>query len=83
MISQICISEGRREHTIHVLKNDQHRATQLLSPLQDKSYSERFSTLALPSLSHRHLRGDLIFQYKILDSDFGELHTPVYSSTSK
>jgi len=43
----------------------QRRATRLLPFIKDKSYEERLSILQLPSLAHRHYRGDLILLYKI------------------
>ena len=47
--------------------------------IADMPYSERLSTLQLPSLVYRRLRGDLILVYKILNgyftSDFDNLFT--------
>jgi len=37
-------------------------------PLQDMTFEEQLSTLLLPPLSHRRLRGDLIMLHKILNN---------------
>ena len=62
----------------------QRRATKMLLPIRDKPYGERLSTLQLPSLAYRRLRGDMILLYKILNnyfnSDFSALYT--YSTTT-
>ena len=62
----------------------QHRATRLLPSLRDKPYEERLAALQLPSLAHRHRRGDMILLYKIINnyfnSDFSTLYT--YSDTT-
>jgi len=42
----------------------------MIPQLQDMPYEERLSTLSLPSLLHRHLRGDLIMLYKTLNGYF-------------
>ena len=46
------------------LEDVQKRATKLIASLKDKSYPERLTTLNLPSLEHRRLRGDMIDMYK-------------------
>ena len=48
------------------LEKVQCRATRLIPAIADMLYSERLSTLQLPSLAYRRLRGDLILVYKIL-----------------
>ena len=48
----------------------QCRAIRLLSPTRDRSYGERLSIFQLPSLAYRHLRGDMILLYKILNNYF-------------
>ena len=62
----------------------QRRATKLLPAIRDKPYEERLSILQLPSLTHRHRRGDMILLYKILNnyfnSDFSTLYA--YSTTN-
>ena len=61
------------------LEKVQRRATRLIPTIADMQYSERLSTLQLPSLTYRRLRGDLILVYKILNgyftSDFDNLFT--------
>lgn len=54
----------------------QRRATRLL---QDKSYTERLTNLSLPSTQFRHLKGDLIFLYKILNNYFTTDCTDLYT----
>ena len=58
--------------------NVQHRATRLLSPIKDRPYGERFSILQLPSLAYRHLRGDMILLYKILNNYFSSDVSALY-----
>ena len=62
----------------------QRRATRLLPSLRDKQYEERLAALQLPSLAHRHHRGDMIPLFKIINSyfnsDFSTLYT--YSNTN-
>ena len=57
----------------------QCRATRLLPRIREKPYQERFLILNLPSLAHRHHRGDIIWLYEILNgyfnSDFSTLCT--------
>ena len=48
----------------------QRRATRLLPSLRDKPYEERLAALQLPSLAHRHHRGDMILLYKIINNYF-------------
>ena len=61
------------------LEKVQCRATHLIPTIADMPYSERLSTLQLPSLAYQRLRGDLILVYKILNgyftSDFDNLFT--------
>ena len=42
------------------------RATKLLSSTKNLSYKERLTTLNLPTLKYRRLRGDMIEMYKII-----------------
>ena len=42
------------------------KETKLLSSIRDLSYPERLAKLKLPSLEHRHRRGDLIELFKFI-----------------
>ena len=46
-----CILDQRK------IEKVQHRAMKMLSPIRDKPYGERLSTLQLPSSAYRRLRG--------------------------
>lgn len=48
------------------IEDVQRRATKLIGKLKNKPYSERLSTLKLPSLEHRRRRGDMIDLYKYI-----------------
>ena len=43
----------------------QRRATKLVREIKDLSYVDRLHNLNLPSLRYRHIRGDLIYTYKL------------------
>ena len=60
----------------------QRRTMKMIAPLQDMTYEERLSTLQLPSLSHRRLRGDLIMLHKILNNYFNSDFTDLYTLSS-
>jgi hypothetical protein len=48
----------------HLVESVQRRATKIIPGLKNKTYEERLKHMKLPSLSYRHLRGDLIEVYK-------------------
>ena len=49
----------------------QRRFTKYLFDFNDLPYSERLSVLGLPSLQYRHLRGDLILIYRMVNNNIG------------
>ena len=48
----------------------QHRATKIIPELRCYSYQERLQRLSLPSLTHRRLRGEMIFLYQLTHQYF-------------
>ncbi len=52
---------------LHKLEGVQRRATKMIPSLRKKSYEERLSTVNMFSLEKRHLRGNLIECFKILN----------------
>ena len=55
---------------ITALENVQRRATKLIPGYKELDYKERLKRLNLPTLSYRHLRGDMIEMYKILTGKY-------------
>ena len=55
----------QKKHII-AIENVQRRATKELPGMRNLTYIERLKLLKLPSLSYRHLRGDLIEVFKII-----------------
>ena len=52
-----------------LIEDVQRKATQMLPNMGGKSYPERLTTLKLPTLRSRRLRGDMILTWKILHSE--------------
>ena len=48
----------------------QRRATKIIPKLRHYSYQERLQRLSLPSLTHRRLRGEMIFLYQLTHQYF-------------
>jgi len=69
-----CVWSPHLKNSIYKVESVQRNFTKRLRGLSNLSYSDRLSTLNLPSLELRRLRIDLIWCYKIL---FGVVDMPV------
>ena len=52
---------------IDVIKNVQRRATKQIPSLKNLEYTDRLKKLKMPTLKYRHLRGDMIETFKIIN----------------
>lgn len=57
---------------IKALERIQHRATKMVSHIQDLPYNQRLRSLGLPSLVYRRKRGDMIEVYKRLNGAYND-----------
>ena len=58
----------KRKKNITMVENVQRRTTSMVPGLNDPSYPERLKCLKLPTLTYRHLHGDMIETFKIIRS---------------
>ena len=65
----------------------QRRATKLIHGLYNMDYSDRLTTLNLPSLQYRRIRGDMITVYKLIHNmfaiDSSDFFTPATTSITR
>ena len=65
----------------------QRRATKFIHGLYNMDYSDRLTTLNLPSLKYRRIRGDMITVYKLIHNmfaiDSSDFFTPATTSITR
>ena len=73
--AQTVWSPYKQKH-IEALESLQRRATKIMPCMKKLSYSDRLKKLALPTLSYRRLRGDIIETYKIVHGMYDVTASP-------
>ena len=68
------VGSPQYQHDIDAVEAVQRRATRMVPVLRHLDYESRLKVLNLPTLTYRHLRGDVIDVYKYLHGIFFFLH---------